>query len=231
MAVRTRGSRISQTIASSAGVQGTATWRPSRRLARMPSVSPSGTATLPAATPRARTGTTEAIPATASHAARRARRRLSGCRTAIGSAGARVIVAGWLCWTGGDLGCGWCDRGSRRARDPGDHELRMDRLHEVDQALDQARTGSGDDDVIDREDLVVLDRGHRAPARPGRDLLGRDVWRVGRVAEQDDLGVGGDELLEGDVVGGGAAGRDRIPTGERDHLGQERLVGRGVDRR
>ena len=73
----------------------------------------------------------------------------------------------------------------------------------------------------------VLDGGHHVPAGTGGDGFGGHA--IDRVAQDDDLGIGRDELLDRDREVGRAAGRDRVAAGELDHLGDERVVGRGVD--
>ena len=50
------------------------------------------------------------------------------------------------------------------------------------------------------------------------------------IGEEDDLGILGDEPLDGDVELVLRAGRDGLGAGELDHLGEERFVGRAVDR-
>ncbi len=56
------------------------------------------------------------------------------------------------------------------------------------QALDEARSGSRDHDVVDGSDRSVLDRSHATPARSLREIRGLDA--VGSVAEDDHLRVG-----------------------------------------
>ena len=66
--------------------------------------------------------------------------------------------------------------------------------------------------------------------QPGRAATCSARHPVRGVAEQDQLRVGRDELLERDREVGRAAGRDRVAAGELDHLGDERVVGGRVDR-
>ena len=65
------------------------------------------------------------------------------------------------------------------------------------------------------------------PGAGGHAVGRRHVERVR--AEDDDLRVALDELLERDRVARRVAGGDRVAAGERDHLGDERLVGRPED--
>ena len=73
----------------------------------------------------------------------------------------------------------------------------MQRPGQRSQAIEDARAGPGDDDVVDGPDRLRADRRHDVPARASRHLVGRHA--VGRVAEQDDLRVGPDQALERDV--------------------------------
>src|SRR3989337_2587966 len=102
-------------------------------------------------------------------------------------------------------------RGSRRALATRSVQgLGVERQDEGPQPVGQARPRSGDQDVLgDREDVPVLHRGDVAPAGPGGDIVDRRV--VGVVTEQDHLRVGGDELLERDLVA--VVGRDRVGGG------------------
>ena len=105
---------------------------------------------------------------------------------------------------------------------------RVDRERQGAQPLDEARARARHDDVVRRAGsrrpcTAVI----AAPAGARRDDLGRRP--VGGVAEDDDLGVGREERLERDREDGRAAGRDRVAAGERDHLGDEGVVGRAVD--
>ena len=91
---------------------------------------------------------------------------------------------------------------------------------QVAQADRQPGTGPGDLGVPDRPDVVILDGGHDVPTGPGSDLLRRRL--VERVhAEDDDLRVTLDELLERDLVRVRVAGRDRFAASQRHHLGHE----------
>ena len=84
--VRTRGRRSSMTIVSAAGVQVRGTSSPSSRWARIPSVSPGATATVPSPTPRMSAPKRSAMstpPITTG------RRRRTAARTMSGRVGAR----------------------------------------------------------------------------------------------------------------------------------------------
>ena len=109
-----------------------------------------------------------------------------------------------------------------------DLDVGPDRHGQCPEPGSQPRPRARDLDVVDGPDLVVLDGGHHVPARSGGD--GRRRRRVERVDTEDDhLRIALDQLLEGDRVGVGVAGRDRVGAGERHHLGQERRVGRRED--
>src|ERR1700677_780075 len=74
----------------------------------------------------------------------------------------------------------------------------LHRLRDLRDELRQARPPAGGDVVVQPDDLVVLDRGDRRPARPGGDDRGR-LAAVGRlvVRQEDDLRFGGDDVLLG----------------------------------
>ena len=102
----------------------------------------------------------------------------------------------------------------------------MDGDGQGNEALGEAGTRPGDDHVVGRSDRAGLDRRHRAPAGPLGDDLGRRP--VGGVTEDDDLRIGGHEILERDVRCAGRGG-DRRPAGERDHALEERVLLGAVD--
>ena len=94
------------------------------------------------------------------------------------------------------------------------------------EAVHEARPGPGDDDVVDRPDRAVLDRRHRRPSPAGRDLSGGHA--VGRVAEDDHLaGRRATSFSSGICRRRACRVVIGVAAGERDHLGDERVVGAG----
>src|SRR4029079_15488398 len=92
IAVRTRGSRRSRTIASEVGGQVTGTWKPIR-LSRMPMVVDGGRSTDPSAIPTTNTTASTTIPATTSHPVRVTRRTVTRMASRPGvPAGTGVVV-------------------------------------------------------------------------------------------------------------------------------------------
>src|SRR6185503_4322610 len=212
IAVSTRGSRRSTTMTSSARLHVIGMSRPRRRWARIATVSPGGTKTEPAATPATSTSASTPSPRPARASGRRAMRDRPPSRNRVD---ASAVIGG------SSRRRRWGSGGRRR----GQRNLRVDRGDQRRQPVDESRPGPGHDDVVDREDVPLLDRGHVAPAGTLADVLGLGAIRG--VAEEDHFGVGGDEVLEGDRVVRRAG--DRVRTGEHEHLAVDRLGGRGED--
>ena len=211
IAVRTRGSRSSQTIVSVAGDQVDADVEPERP--RQDDAEGLGRADLDRAEADARatseTTSSDDAPTSA-----------DGDRPAADPGGDAAGVAGRGTSAPAAMRVGYGAAGSVTSG-------RM-AAGQVAQADRQPRPGPGDLDVLDRPDVAVLDRGHDVPAGSRRDLLGRrHVERVD--AQDDDLRIALDERLERRSRRCRVAGRDRVAAGERHHLGHERVVGRGED--
>ena len=208
IAVRTRGSRRSMTIASAVAAQAIPRSRPRSRLARIATVVGRREVHRPEHDPRdehdERATTTPAIAEPARAPEARAARR---CDARRAPAGTGVVVT--------------AVRGRRRQ-----DEVGVDRERERPDALGEPRAGPGDDDVVDGAHGAVLDRGQRLPAGPRGDLLGRHA--VGGVAEEDDLGVEREDLLGLDLVDAVGAAGERVAAGDPDHLGAE-VVGRRAE--
>ena len=221
----TRGRRRSTTIVSAAGVQVVPRSRPNRRWARIATVSAGATDTLPSPTPRIRTTTRATMPRRRAGPPAGNERRSSQPAWAsdVPSASLRVAMP--------------VSRSRRpTAKRPGDSagtalgnaEASSGWMATARATRPSARRGPGpgDDHVVGRSDRAGLDRGHRAPAGSLGDDLGRRP--VGGVTEDDDLRIGGHELLERDVRRAGRGG-DRRPAGERDHALEERVLLGPVD--
>src|SRR4051794_21018532 len=234
IAVRTRGRRRSKTIVSCAGVQVTGRSSPSRWWPRIAMVWPGGTATEPAATP-AMSATTSATSPIARRISGRppgpliaARPRpAAGTEPAAGAVASlrRGMGSGGHRERGSDGARGHGVSGGGRGGGVGGRHRRMDRSNQRREPVDEPGTRPRDDDVVDRHDSALLDGGHHAPARPRLHRVGGRP--VGGVAEQDDLRIGRDELLQGDGVVRFAA--DRIGARELEDLAVDRLGGRRED--
>ncbi len=116
----------------------------------------------------------------------------------------------------------------RVGREAGQLEVGMDGPGQGGETLRQARSRPRDGHVVDRPDGLAGDRRHLVPAGSCRDIGGTHA--VLGVAQDDDLGVGLDEALEGHLEGGRIARRDGRAAGELDHVGHEG-VRRGPVRR
>src|SRR5690349_178950 len=153
IAVRTRGRRRSITIASAVGAQVIPRSMPRIRSARIATVVDGARSTVPSTIPPIRTTNRVTTPATASQPAlpRRVGTTVAArCRIGAGAGTGAEVIAG-----------------SRSRQD----QVRVDRQSERADPLAQAGARAGDDDVVDRADGVVLDRGQHVPARPLRDLV------------------------------------------------------------
>ena len=82
--------------------------------------------------------------------------------------------------------------------------------------------------VLDDLDGVVLDGGHDVPASPSLYLGGRRVV-VLVDAEDDELGIRTDQVLERDLVRPRVLGRDGFAAGLGHHVRHERVLGRRED--
>src|SRR6478735_7290403 len=210
IAVRTRGSRRSITMASAVGAQLMPRSIPRTRLARIATVVAGARSTLPSTIPATSTTPSETTPATASQPARPSRPTRGRRASRPGApAGSGVVVIG---------------RRARSRRRRRQHEVRVDRQRERTDAVGEPRPRAGHDDVVDRTDGLVLDRAERLPAGPRSDLVGGDPVRG--VAEEDDLGIEVDDLLGLDLVHARRAARERVATRDLDHLGAEVVLGR-----
>src|SRR5437867_712401 len=205
MATSTRGRRTSKMICSSPRARGRVSRRPSIRWPRMASVSPMATPCDPIATATTITTPRASAPPPSTTAVRVRVGPMAIGLTAVAGAGAAAVRIGL-----GD-------------------QVRVDCPGQGFEPVDDPRAGTGYHLVLIHDhDPPGAHCRHVAPSRPRGDAGRGDRHVIGRVAEQDQLRIGCDQVLELDGGRLGVAG-DRVAAGCGDERGQERVLACRVD--